>query len=94
MKWSCVFLFHCNVDFACLVLLYTLHCIVLINFIFEGFMPEMSIESTQPSALPSQIKAEGENIQTDKIAWKSEISTQRAYQILEREFYPFKEVSR
>lgn len=62
-----------------------------------GFVPEMRITSSQPSSVPSKFvdgieTLSGFEESTRYITWKDGVLHEDAYQILEKKFYPFKNI--
>lgn len=57
-----------------------------------GFVDEMRIVSTQPSTTLDKIQPDGLPFDVDSLTWTEEMSVEKAYSVLEKEFYPFKEI--
>lgn len=61
-----------------------------------GYMPEMSLQTTGPSAIPTgdprEHKVPNSPASIDEIKWIHEIPQEEALRILEVSFYPFKQV--
>jgi len=63
----------------------------------KGYVNEMSITSTQPSTLVSDFKSKAKVADKAEILsgmqWQEEISEENVFMLLEKRFYPFKNVS-